>query len=497
MKTVVYQIPVSPVEEKKGRDLLSIEKTTLLQNTVNDAYHIANRAVTLWLSELFPATAAELITIKDAYKLVSESEAKLKTAISNKLTQESEVEILKNEKRLQRKNWEDAVAKSGFYKKVKDIIKNEFPAFPERLRTALLHKVVLDWLYTSMNQKPDGSFSAAFSFYKHEMHVPLCYDGTEVKWKKLTESKDGSQQYILKWLNGIEFKTSFSNDKDKRLPVVLEQLYFTPASVNVRNRKEHNLLKPTLKKAGTKWSIHIPVLEAVEPVKAERQEPLNIVFGFIHPICYAWGTNHAKPLGMDNGSYITTQMKKFERRTEKATASSKLTEEKKKASLEKIEKAKASYIESLYTKAVNAVSLLARKAQKNKVVIEQWPVSKPVNSTIKIKGTPDINNRFLCMLPGWNFNRFYSLLQKELNIYSIELIPVQPMADAFELYTASLTYTFKNKETNKKETKNWMLSREQLQTQNYYPAGTEPKKLEGCFTFSFDKEYNPTNGGFT
>jgi hypothetical protein len=492
MKTVIYQIPVSPVEEKQGINYTKIENTLRLDAMVTDAYHIANRAVTLWLHEFYPQPPKELMELKEGYQIVQQAEQKIKQAAGN-----TEREILKQEKRIQRTKWEDAVAASDFYKKVKTIIAAEFPGFPPKLRSALLHKVVLDWLYAWMNQHPGGNFTAAFPFYKHEVHVPLCYDGKEVYWKQLRQSGDGNTQYILKWLNGIEFKTNFQKDVDRRLPVLLNQLYFTHETENVRNRKAHNLLQPTLKKAGTKWSIHIPVLEEVIPVSAEQQEPLFIAFGFIHPLCYAWGTNHAKPLSMDKGTYIQKQMQSFEKRKQKAESNTKLNSAQTAAALSKIETAKENYIQSLYTKAVQAIILLATKAHKNKIVIEQWPLTKPIHSNLNIKGTPPVHERLLTTIKGWDFETFYCLLQKEAAAYQLEIIKDSPCSNAFELHLKELRYTQKNKITKRKEIKKWVLTIAEQNTQAYHMPLAENGKLGGYFTFSFDREYSNTNTGFT
>jgi hypothetical protein len=52
MKTILYQIPVSPVEKKIGdyTETLNTEKLIIIND---NAYHLANRAVTYLLGYLF------------------------------------------------------------------------------------------------------------------------------------------------------------------------------------------------------------------------------------------------------------------------------------------------------------------------------------------------------------------------------------------------------------------------------------------------------------
>jgi IS605 OrfB family transposase len=504
MKTVIYHIPVQPVEEKVGRKTLT-KASDALKKINDEAYHLANRAVTLWLNSLYPLPSAELEELKAARNKVKDCEQKIK-AIYNSYTakeNEEQVNILREEKKKELVFWENKVVASGFYKDVKEIIKKEFPDFPEKLRQELLHKVVLDWLYSWMNYNEANNFTADFPFYKHETHLPLCYDGEEIKWKKNLSSKNQPQQYILQWLNNIQLVTCF-NDLDRRLPKVIEYLYFSQSTSDSRNRKAHRYLKPTLKQAGTKWSIHLPVLEKVVPVVAEKQDPICIIFGFIYPLCYAWGINHARALSIDSGKYIEGQARKFARRIEKIKENNKISGDAKHERINKIEFAKANYIEALENKAVNAIIEVAKKSQKNRICIEKWPIDKnecgPMQECFKQPGLPDLHARLLHGIESWNFNSFYKKLIEQTAVYGISIEFIKPCWDWLNLYTDTLTYDFKNHIKHRKEKRNWRLQLAQRIPHKYYTPGNpdeREKRQEGYSIFIFDKEYNNTNGGFT
>ena len=499
MKTVVYQIPVEPVEEKVGKNS-STKMAAALQHINNQAYHLANRAITLFLNYLYPEPDKELLALKEGRQPINQLEEQISAIYKNQLSghDHDQIKVLLEEKKLARKRWENQVADCQFYLNVKEKIRSEFPDFPELLRQHLLRKVVLDWLYSWMNQHAGNGFAANFPFYRHGTHLPLCYDREMVKWKKNESQRGEVQQFTLYWLNGIVLRTTF-NEQDKRLPQVLNFLYFRSAQTDVRNRKLHDTLKPTLKLAGTKWTVHIPVLENVAPILAEQQAPLHIIFGFHHPICYAFGANHAKPLGIDNGNYILQQMKEFERRIQKMEADKKIGESARKEKIGRIEAARSAYIDALHAKAVKAIIELVKKGQKNIIAIEKWPIAEQEQIPCPVAYThlPSLYDRLLCSVPQWKFDCFYNQLEKEAKRYGIYLKLFEPKWDFLQLYTDELTYTIKDKKTNKKVNRTCNLKAEQRIPSLYYNSDNLPKQqeaLEGYMIFKFDREYNDTNG---
>jgi hypothetical protein len=501
MKTVVYQIPVSPVELKKGREPLT-DMANALQKINNAAYHIANRAVTLWLNYLYPEPDNELVRLKEARGIVGKFEAEIKTIYDERTVVQKAARLanLIKGKRTELNTWENKVIFSSINKKIEATVKAEFPAFPDRLRTGLLRKVALDWMYTFINQHKADGFSAHFPFYRHEMHLPLCYDNGVVKWRKNNSHKNQIQQYTLRWLNNIELVTNFEG-LDKRLPGLLELLYFSANTVDVRNRKPHHYLMPTLKQAGTKWSIHIPVLENVIPVPAEQEEPLYITFGFHYPVCYAWGSNHAKPLGIDNGKYILQQMKNFSKRIQKVTENKKQDVLQKKAKIESIRQAEKLYLEILQNKTVNAIIEVAKKAQKNRIVIERLPITAEQQpAAFRELGLPLLHERLLCGVENWTFDAFYDKLGLEAKKYNIQILFTNSRWTYFNLYTNILTYDEKDRRTRQRVKKVWNLDAGQRRPYAYHGAVTDKSKidkLEGYLIFRFKKEFNNTNGGLT
>lgn len=499
MKTVVYQIPVEPVERREGKDLTTATADAL-QKINNQAYHLANRAITLFLNYLYPEPDKELLRLKEVRQSIKLIEERISGIYKNQTSapSESDIDQLLEQKRSSRKSWEEGVADCQFYKEVKDTIREEFPDFPEFLRKNLLRKVVLDWLYSWMNQDKQTNFSANFPFYRHGTHLPLCYGKEEIRWEKNATGLESLPQYTLRWLDGIHLKTNFEA-QDKRLPKVLEALYFQTAESNVRNRKAHDTLMPTLKLGGTKWSIHIPVLENVSPIQAEKEDALVVVFGFHYPIAYAFGVNHAKPLAIDNGKYILQQMKEFERRIEKIEHSFKKDEKERQNKIEKVFAARAAYIEALQVKAVKAIIELAKKGQKNLLAIESWPVitqeQKPMPDEFKQSKLPSLYERLLCGIPHWNFESFYGLLKEEGDKYGIRIDYFSPRWDYYKLYTSQLSYTIRNNTIGRSEKKSYSLNEKQRTPSEFYGKSNITKqneKLEGYMTFKLDRQYNDT-----
>lgn len=496
MKTVVYQIPVEPVEEKEGENKTS----EALDKINNQAYHLANRAITLFLNYLYPEPDKELLELKDARQAINHLEQEISVIYKNQTAVENkeEVERLMVEKKMARNAWEGRVPDCKFYKHVKETVQTEFPDFPELLRKRLLRKVALDWLYSWMNQHAGNGFAANFPFYKHGSHLPLCHNHKEIRWIP-SGTRAGVAQYTLRWLNSIRLKTTFT-DHDKRLPKVLELLYSSDGTPDVRNRRLHDTLQPTLKLAGTKWSVHIPVLEDVSPVVTEQEEPLHIVFGFHHPICYAYGTNHAKPLGIDSGNYVRQQMKEFDKRIQKIKTDTKDDETIIQKKINKVKVAGAAYVEALQTKAVKAIVELAKKGQKNMIRMEQWPVpaqeQKQMPGDFRKLAMPYLCERLLRSISQWNFASFYKALEEEAGKYKIYLDFFTPQWNFYKLYTRELTYT--DKKAGKKLIKT--LHDKQRIPFEYHSSedmSKQDKKQEGYLMFKFNQEFNDAGGLLT
>ena len=488
MKTVMYQIPVSPVEiSKKSDEQPDTAMAQKLADINHQAYHMANRCASLLLSHFYPVVHVSVQQLIDGYNAVRQQEKIIETFYktrSNSADDAFAKETAIQDKRMALKQWETSIAESSVFKETQQVAVKEFAHMPGPLAAALLHKVVTDILHTFMNKNAVQSFAASFAFYRHEMHLPLCLDNKMIKWEQNQNSKDA---YYLHWFNGIKLKTNFS-DRDLRLPALLQQLYFTNGQPVLHGRKPHGHIAPTLKQSGTKWSVHIPVLEDVQPVTAEKEQPLTVVFGFVYPIAYAFGTNHARALPFDTAAYITNQLHKFGKRMNDAADQPEQQE--------KIKTAQQKLMKRLTNKAAAAIVLLARKGQKNYIYIEPMPLqnqpSKPGYMTTG--NLPGFNTRFFQNVEGWNFALFYETLRQQAAVYGITVKETrQPQWEDLKLHVRN----FKRVKGNSFQVDN----NEPFLIANQYTTKDEGHEKAGYLTFNFggkdlDNYVENTNGGF-